>query len=357
MKHLRALRVATSRRGMSMVEVILLIIAVLILLSLILPSIDIGRGHHARRLQCANNLKNLALAATNYASGYGGKLPLLSGPAPGLAYENDVIWVLNVFPYLDQEGAIEYINQATTPAAAAHAVNGVLSQSYRVLQCPLDSNHFQQPGGLSYGANIGYGSWRGISSGMSASYVFGARDHCARAIDWNRSGTLDSVDKDFSRATGVFWSVDADGFQTSLDDITEGDGSGQTVLFAESLNLTPMHLSGSARDGLNPSALDMGFGLGLGALGLAPQDKPSLFVERSAASNQQYAEYFKPNGKRDMQGGWPRAGSLHPGFVNVVFADGHVSVVDSNINWAVWASLHSPRGIQHGQVQIKESDF
>lgn len=358
MRHLHAHRVSIPRRGMSLVEMILVIIGLLLLLSLFLPAMRQARGP-ARRVQCLSNLKNLALAIQNYASGHHGKLPLLTEPAPGLASRlGKTTWALTLMPYLDRADTHEYITLKETPEWANMALKAVLENSFRELQCPDDVQHFKQPGGMSYGANIGYGPWRGISNGITATYKFGAKDHSAGAIDWNLNGKLDPLDKEITRATGVFWLADDDGFVLSLDDINEGDGTSQTILLAESLNLPPMHLSGPAKDGLNPGALETGIGLGLDALGIVPKAKPALFMDQTATANSQYTQYFRPSGTRDTTfGGWPRASSYHRGVVNVVFAGGNASPISNEINWAVWASLHSPRGVQYGQAKIQESDF
>lgn len=358
MRHSLTRTIGGSRAGITLVEVILVIIGLLLLLSFFLPAFRQARGP-ARRVQCLNNLKNLVLATTNYASVHQGKLPLLTVPALGLASPlGRSTWVVTLMPYLDRADTHEYINQQVTPAAAMNAVKAVLEHSYPVLQCPDDVDHFKQPGGLSYGANIGYGPWRGVSNGITASYAFGAKDHCSRSIDWNRNGKLDPVDKEITYATGVFWMAEVDEGSPDLDDIINGDGTGQTILLAESLNISPMHQMGPAKDGINPAAVEAGIGIGIDALELARHSTPSLFLNKGTAPNDQYTRYFKPGRARDTAaGGWPRAGSAHYGLVNVVFADGHTSSIDNKINWAVWASLHTPGGTRHGEAKLNEADF
>lgn len=73
--------------------------ALLFLLSLILPA---GSGPGAaRRTQCLNNLRNIALAMTNYASGRQGQLPYSVIPdSEGRPMHS---WRVALLPYLDHQ--------------------------------------------------------------------------------------------------------------------------------------------------------------------------------------------------------------------------------------------------------------
>lgn len=346
-----------TRRGITQVEVIAIIIIVLLLLSIVLPAMVTTRIS-SRQFECANNLKGLALATTGFAVSQGGKIPLLSEPAPGLASEIECIWTIQLLPFMDNAGAIEYITEQKTQKEAESALGHVLEGTFKALQCPLDPKRFRQAGALSYGANIGYGAWRGTPQGVTTAYDFGAGDHSAAAIDWNHNGKLDATDKEVARATGVFWSADEDKFRLTLDDISNGDGTGQTILFAETMNLPLMHLAGSAKNGQNPHALDAGIGVGYQALGLKTSPQPNLHLDRAAKATPEYQQYFAPNTNRGtFAGKWPAASSPHSDGVNVVYADGHVGFISAHVDWVVWASLHTPNGMRHGEAKVSESDF
>ncbi len=352
-----------ARRGISLIEAIIIIFALLLLMAIVLPWIQ-HTHEPSRRMQCLNNLKNLGLAATNFATTHDGRLPLLAEPAPGLAAKDSqgntqyTSWVIFLMPYMDRADALEYISMMKTSKEASEAMQYVLAQSYAILQCPNDVNHFMHPGGLSYGANIGYGAWRGTSEGITTNYDFGATDHSASAVDWNNNGKRDATDKELARATGLFWNADADQFHMTLEDVNEGDGTGPTILIAEAVNLPLMHEAGPAKNGLNPRAVDVGVGLGIEALGLKKSAKPNLFVDRTSKASKEYSQYFKPGGvRKNGTGPWPAASSMHSGVVNVVYADGHAGSISNDINWAVWASLHSPSGVQHGQAAISDADY
>lgn len=359
MKRLSVRRPSPSRKGFTLIELLVVISIIATLMSLVLPAVQSAR-EAARRAQCLSNLKNLGLAVTNFSSSRSGQLPLLSAPAPGLAGPSgNVIWAMALLPYLDRADTHEYISQATTAPLAVTAVNSVLGGSYAVFQCPNDVNHFKQPGGLSYGANIGYGSWVGSATGITPAYDFMMGDHMYCSYDWNGNAgmTFDSNDVQIARATGVFWNDTGDGYRSTLDAINQGDGTTSTIMFAESLNLLPMNTAGPSANGFNPISTQTGVGLGITSINLAKGLTPPLYINASASPNAQY-QFFKPNSNRGTLAGlWPAATSLHTGVVNVVFCGGNASSISQDINWAVWASLHSPTGVRFGQVPISDKDY
>ncbi len=101
------MRSSKSLRGFTLVELLVVIAIIGILISLLLPAVQAAR-EAARRAQCVNNLKQLALACLNHESSVkvlptGGWTPINVGhPDAGFGLTQPGGWLFNILPYLEQ---------------------------------------------------------------------------------------------------------------------------------------------------------------------------------------------------------------------------------------------------------------
>lgn len=273
------------RSGVSLIEILVVIAIIGVLIGLLLPAVQFAR-ESARSMTCKNNLHQLGLALHNFAQ-KSNRFPSLNAH-------------VTLLPMLEQGALFASFTPGQNPSAENATV---MRNSPAVYLCPSDD---PRPGWCSYPANAGTGGPFGMPGpfGVPVEYVKDGTSTTAAFSEWILGTNPNSPRRRTYAVSGP--PSGADPFQTFAD---------QCRSLPDTADFT----------------MDRGF--------------PWLGVKYGSSA---YNHALEPNAKSCTnagsieQGAWT-AGSFHPGGVNVIFADGHVSTI-GKINISVWRALASRDG-------------
>jgi prepilin-type N-terminal cleavage/methylation domain-containing protein/prepilin-type processing-associated H-X9-DG protein len=321
------------RLGFTLIELLVVIAIIAVLVGLLLPAVQKVR-ESANRMSCSNNLKQIALAAHNYASAYGRLPPGYLGPVPneGLSQAQDVGHLGLLLPYIEQDNIAKTINftdypvsnpmppggnlydvlfvgnywilapDGTTYPSANYAVG---KTSIKTLLCPSVDNTVN-PMNNAYGNNPSCPGGAGTIWGphfynqMGVGFVFwpGSPDNWEGAESvfpqgrTNYVGVSGACGKGTDPVWGKFAGIFSNRNALSISKIA--DGTSNTLLYGEAVGMYDYYFGGG------PLANDKGW-FGVSALGTVMGLANGQFV----ADSLQFS-------------------SNHTGIVNFAFADGSV---------------------------------
>ncbi len=324
-----------GRNGFTLVELLVVIAIIGILIALLLPAVQAAR-EAARRMSCANNLKQLGLAMHNYESCY------RCYPGLGGGSQTSFSVQARLLPYIEQGNLQELIdfdqplylgdphNQSLNPRQAEAAATRV-----SLLRCPSDA---------------------------ADDLLEAAEDEVLAGGNYmvcTGSGTGTSYDVRY-RTDGLFYY----GSASRHADMT--DGTSHTLIMAETLLGNGERLDGYLSDESRKPRMTAFFFAtpkegSPGLNGIVDPDPADLLARVGVwfgnrgfgwivgkPHSSTFSCYLQPNSEfpdlMSMGIGFYAARSRHPGGVHGLLADGSVHFISDGVALPIWRGLATPAG-------------
>lgn len=306
--------------GFTLVELLVVIAIIGLLIALLLPAVQAARAA-ARRIECANHLKQIGLALLNYHAANEsfppGNVIAEAGICPGsgspIVSQDGANWLLSILPYTEERALFEGYDFGSLNEGVPN--RRVRETFVATFACPsdLDANRPLVPGAgpaSAYQMNIPYmpGSYRGVSGRSDGLRFLDSPEFASYPEHWR----------------GPLHAVGAQGFTAERMKAIR-DGTSHTLFVGESTTST------------SPQwrtfwAYSFGY-FSLSAV--APQPRVLLGdYDRCAASEGTGRD--KP-----CKRGW---GAFHPGGLNFLLCDGSVRFVLADVDPELLARLATIAG-------------
>ena len=314
----------SGRRGFTLVELLVVIAIIGILIGLLIPAVQSAR-EAGRRSQCANNLKQVALALEAYHDERG-SLPV---GAYNCCWGT---WAVAIFPNLENNGAYKtwdqrlYDNSARYASSQDRMVTGV---RWPTLTCPSDNPSTNNLGIVqhNYGANFGNTGYVntpvGWNSNPPAATYAGVK--FAGAPFYMGGGGPQLGEPQFASGAKA----------VNFKEVT--DGLSHTLLVAE------------IRQGANGSSDYRGmiwWGPGTFFTTYLSPNSAQPDVAQSSSYCDQDDPFFpcSPNSESAAQPMTFASRSRHPGGVQTANCDASVKFISNDILLAIWQGLGTTQG-------------
>lgn len=156
-----------KRFAFTLIELLVVIAIIGILIGLLLPAVQKVR-EAANRAKCQSQVKQLVLAAHNYASTFQDKLPPAQASYPaggGFASGSTIFWLL---PYIEQDALFRTYNVAGSGGGTAAAT----IPGPKVINCPSDITNANGLAGSTGVTSYAF-NWQLLGTGVAVAPVTG----------------------------------------------------------------------------------------------------------------------------------------------------------------------------------------
>ncbi len=285
------------RSGFTLVELLVVIAIIGILIGLLLPAVQAAR-EAARRLQCANNLKQQGLAMMNHLDAYG-RFPSGAFQSPKAPVGHRFLWSGQILSYLEQDNLYQQIDINSAWDVPPNSTS--LQPKLSVFRCPSGNapEEFDQV----------------VTGRRPCNYLA-----CASGLTGRETGPgllIGGLQLD-----GVLY------LNSRNRDSSITDGLSNTMLVGEALFLTG--IVGPDFPG-NPQIIDH---YTIGSPGMGNSEVSEALGSTAVKINswKNAATAFI----EDIELGYS---SYHAGVIQAVFADGHVTAISENIDMPTWSAI------------------
>jgi prepilin-type N-terminal cleavage/methylation domain-containing protein/prepilin-type processing-associated H-X9-DG protein len=294
-------RPAIRKHGFTLVELLVVITIIGLLIALLLPAVQAAR-EAARRMQCGNGFKQVGLATHNYLSAHN-VLPI--GVVWSTGSKPDHTGLAMLLPYLELQNVGYDFSLRQYEAGNARAI----ATQIPVYQCPSDD---------AYGRRL-----FDLYSRSNVAVCFGSGTMCKACVCCNQPSIAGS------HLTDGAFQLD---ISRSLEEFT--DGTSNTALASEILS--------GKKDSGSDADYRGGWTVVLHGANYEHYDTPNSsngdVIYPGTCSSEPDMPCATSSGMNLYQQ-HIAARSRHPGGVNVVFVDGHISYIPNVIDLAVWRAI------------------